>query len=274
MLCFPEEQKIKTVKGHKSIKDIRIGDEVLTDKRRFKKVTKLYKRKTSERMIEVIPYYEDRFTCTSNHPILTKNGWKQAGDLTKDDWIVKNKIKGKNYKCKETYKLRWSKNQKYTKENDDKYYIKLKRVNKEIDMGEIDVYNIEVEDDHTYEIEQCIVHNCGIPTIAPNHSGHLDYMNEKNSYLIDVDDWSHIGYRKDNLYQDILATQLEWKVPIIEDVRKKMRQCYEEYKDLTREEVIKTPMVKESQKIRKIVDPEYVGGQLKNALTWYETNYR
>jgi len=115
---------------------------------------------------------------------------------------------------------------------------------------------------------------CGIPAIAPRHSGHLDYMNDDNSFLIDVGDWENIGFRKDNLYQDLLQPQLEWKVPKYEDVKKKIRMCYEKYKDMSRDEVIEDNMIQNALKVQEIVSQEHVGDQLKSALDWYENEYR
>jgi len=121
---------------------------------------------------------------------------------------------------------------------------------------------------------------CGIPTIAPRHSGHLDYMDDDNSFLIDVGDWRYIGfdtkkeYGLDNYYMDLLSPQLQWKVPILEDIKMKMRMCYEKYKDMNRSEVISDQMIQNALKVHEITSEEYVGEQLKKALTWYETTYR
>jgi len=121
---------------------------------------------------------------------------------------------------------------------------------------------------------------CGIPTIAPNHSGHLDYMNDENSLLIDVGDWEHVGYdsehpeRSPNLYLDLLMPQLEWKVPVFDDIKLKMRMCYEKYKDMNRQEVLTDEMVQRALDVHKITSFEYVGSQLKEALDWYESEYR
>lgn len=115
---------------------------------------------------------------------------------------------------------------------------------------------------------------CGIPTIAPRHSGHLDYMNDDNSYLIDVGDWEYIGQRRDNMYPDLLCPHLEWKVPIVEDIKNNMRECYEKYKDMTREEVLEDQMIKNALKVKEITSFDYVGKQLKSAMDWYEQTYR
>ena len=120
----------------------------------------------------------------------------------------------------------------------------------------------------------------GIPTLAPRHSGHLDYMNDDNSLLIDVGDWEHIGHdnmhkeRIPNLYPDLLGAQLEWKVPVFDDIKLKMRTVYEKYKDMTREEVLEDKMVQNALNVSEITSFEYVGKQLASALSWYEETYR
>lgn len=121
---------------------------------------------------------------------------------------------------------------------------------------------------------------CGLPTIAPKHSGHLDYMNDDNSFLIDVGDWETIGYdqehpyREPNLYPDLLCPQLEWKVPIFEDVKYKMRTCYEKYKDMPRAQVLEDDIIKNALKVQEVVGEKHVGSQLKKALDWFEGEYR
>jgi len=115
---------------------------------------------------------------------------------------------------------------------------------------------------------------CGDPTIAPRHSGHLDYMNDDNSFLIDVDNWEFIGQREDNMYPDLLCAHLQWKVPKFEDIKNKMRICYEKYKDMTRDEVLEDQMVKNALKVQELTSFDHVGKQLKKALDWYEQTYR
>lgn len=113
----------------------------------------------------------------------------------------------------------------------------------------------------------------GLPTIAPKHSGHLDYMRDDNSFLIDVDDWSYIGFRKDNLYPDLLGAQLEWKMPKHESIVDKMWDCYQKFKDRTKDDIAQDPMIKSALEVQKVVSKEYVGAQLKQALDWYESEY-
>ncbi len=95
---------------------------------------------------------------------------------------------------------------------------------------------------------------CGIPTIASRHSGNLDFMNDRNSYLVEVNDWS-------------LATGepgLKWKIPKIESVRENMREVYEIWQHGR-----KSPRVQRALSIREQLSAEKVGPILFKALREY-----
>jgi hypothetical protein len=109
---------------------------------------------------------------------------------------------------------------------------------------------------------------CGLPTIAPNHSGHLDYMNDKNSYLVDVSDWMPIGYRDVNLYARLLPPQGMVKYPDYEHLKQRMREVYYEYDGLDKEQVIKHPVIVEALKTQELVDEPRIFEQLNKAFTW------
>ena len=115
---------------------------------------------------------------------------------------------------------------------------------------------------------------CGLPTAAPRHSGHLDYMNNFNSFLIDVGDWEYIGQRDDNLYPDLLGAHLQWKRPKIESIKKQLRKIYETFKDIPKRDRIEMDIIKNAINIKKIVSHEFVGKQLETAFSWYEGEYK
>lgn len=84
--------KIYTSRGWKKIKDITVGDLVLTHKGRFKKVTQLYVRDCEKNE----PIYNIEYKTknknngvvrriTGNHPVLTTRGWKRVDELTISD---------------------------------------------------------------------------------------------------------------------------------------------------------------------------------------------
>ncbi len=59
---------------------------------------------------------------------------------------------------------------------------------------------------------------CGIPAIACKNGGNLDFMNEDNSYLVDVHDWSP-GLAIDN-------EVFNWRLPKVASIRASMREAY------------------------------------------------
>ena len=69
--------------------------------------------------------------------------------------------------------------------------------------------------------------SCGVPTIGANHSGNLDFMNQSNSLLVDVEDWSPCAE----------FPYLNWKIPNFDSFVKTLRWVYDN---------------KESDKIKRI----------------------
>lgn len=105
MCCFPPHTKVRTSKGWKQIHDIKKGEKVLTHRNRFKKVTETNIRNYKGKLLKITPYYHQSFNCTPEHPILTKDGWKEARNLTKNDYITKQipkphkKIRNDPFSC-------------------------------------------------------------------------------------------------------------------------------------------------------------------------------
>jgi len=85
--CFVGNTKITTDKGLKKIQDIKIGDNVLTHKNRFKHVTSNMSRYISDEIYE-IETSKGIIEVTGEHPVMTNNGWKLVKDLKIDDWVL------------------------------------------------------------------------------------------------------------------------------------------------------------------------------------------
>jgi len=112
----------------------------------------------------------------------------------------------------------------------------------------------------------------GIPTIAPRHSGHLDYMNDDNSWLIDVSGWRKIGYREDNKYRNLLPDYGEVKYPIDNSVKEKMREVYNEFKSIPKKERTEHEKIKNALKVFDLVKPEVILSQLNKCFKWVNNN--
>lgn len=93
--CFDGATKVITKDGKKQIRKIKIGDEVLTHKNRFRKVTELFKRKHYKKWYKFTygrgSDERETITCTEEHPILVyRNGekkWVIARNVLESDWV-------------------------------------------------------------------------------------------------------------------------------------------------------------------------------------------
>lgn len=145
--CFVAGTKVLTKDGYKNIENIKVGEEVLTHKNRYRKVLKIGNTQNKE-IWHLVAEDTSEFFATSNHPFLcvhlTKDGVSEIEekaliDLTDKDLLISN------------YKLDGFGNIEYIY-----YNIILKEKTNRIET----VYNIEVEEDHTYVVEDKFVHNC------------------------------------------------------------------------------------------------------------------
>jgi len=138
--CFSGDTLIHTIEGLIPIKDIRINDYVLTHLGNYKKVIRLIELEKDK----VYQYYTSKNKkkryVTPNHPFYTfDNEWKKIEDINDGDKI-----------CSFIH----------VKENGhitNEYTVLYKS---EILDKKMKVYNIEVEDDHSYTTEHAVVKNC------------------------------------------------------------------------------------------------------------------
>lgn len=107
--CLPPEQEVLTVDGYKPIKDVRVGDEVITHKKRPRVVTNVMHREASEPLYVIRPEKLgfDDLRVTGEHPILAirqewvnshrdRDGlrlkeqpqWIKAKELRKGDFVA------------------------------------------------------------------------------------------------------------------------------------------------------------------------------------------
>lgn len=68
--CLPKGEPILTNRGYVNIEDVKTGDQVLTHKRRFRKVTNTYKRDFTGWVYNLKSYSGEEIQVTEGHPLL------------------------------------------------------------------------------------------------------------------------------------------------------------------------------------------------------------
>jgi len=175
--CFLPNQKVLTDNGYKHIQDVQVGDKVLTHTNSFKRVNAVLQREYKGEIYVINPRYGlDNIKCTPNHEFLTNRGWVKAEELRQrsDSHASRN---GLYYDLIKTINSTNCINDKddnrlQLKYNTDKskaikvingdYYTQIKSIEKEYYDGT--VYNLSVEEDHSYNVNGLIVHNCYVIT--------------------------------------------------------------------------------------------------------------
>ena len=90
--CFTEDELVMTNNGYKKIKDIAIGDNVLSSDGQYHKVKQLFVTPNVDDIYKVVVYGSPAIQVTSNHPFYTKKRnktpiWKTVEQLEQGDLI-------------------------------------------------------------------------------------------------------------------------------------------------------------------------------------------
>ena len=159
--CFVKDTKVVTDNGLISISDIKIGDNVLTHNNRFRRVNNVYKNPLLNRTVKTVKIHRTKdITCTDNHEFMSYTTedkrlnlepsfkpikWLRVGDYVKVGYNYYDLIIDKEF---------------IIQINNDFYYmindIQTTTINDEY------VYDLNVDDDHSYCVENVIVHNCNL----------------------------------------------------------------------------------------------------------------
>lgn len=173
--CFTKGHLVCTDKGYKDISRIEVGDMVLTHKNRFKPVKTLYVRKAPIVDVKVAGYKV--IHTTANHPFYTyRNPVFQPN--RSPQWVSAENLKTWDYcgrhadKCDNAWATMavldvgadTPDELETIIEYDNIVWTRVQFV-KPTDRVEM-VYNIEVEDDHSYTVNDLIVKNCTYWSIA------------------------------------------------------------------------------------------------------------
>lgn len=169
--CLTKDTLVLTDKGEKPIIDIKVGDKVFTHKNCYKKV--LASKKTGYKDIFEVKTKYTSVKCTKNHKFyvrvkindkeLGNPQWIEAKDLNKDCYLA---YVGDLYP-------------------DVIEYMPLEEI---IDLGQKeDVYDIEVEDAHSFIANNIIVHNCQDLSLAGKQAGMSKGSNTRSGLLWEVE---------------------------------------------------------------------------------------
>ena len=152
--CFTGEALVHTLNCIKPLKDIEIGDEVLTIDGTFQKVINTINYTVDEDLVEIQHLYGSvkgkNPTCTKDHKIyIRRNGvnqWIEAKDIVKSDYVCVPKVKN----AKKSFKV--------IIEDNDFFYFPIININV-IPRQKTTVYDLSVANNHNYVINNMLVHN-------------------------------------------------------------------------------------------------------------------
>ena len=191
--CFTGETLIETPNGQEQIKNIKVGDLVLTHKNRYMPVVETMIREVDE-ICTVSCLYKTEFVfvqTTLNHPFLVLRD-------NQFDWIeVKN----------------FQPNDKLVLSHDNKFTL-CEFINVEIKTQlKTNVYNLTVLDDSSYVANRLVVHNCGcVISSKPINSYCGMKLGESGEQLLQVD--KVVCEKLGMVKMDILGTQ------VLSDIKK------------------------------------------------------
>ncbi len=143
--------------GTVKIKDVSKGMKVLTDRGRWKSVVRTFKRHYSGKMIKITIEGKEPVIATPNHKIkVSRNKFQMvcADELTMGDTVIE---------VMPIPSITSSGNQLLLLKNVTEKLLAIASI-EEIDFSGY-VYNLEVEEDHTYTVNGIAVSNCNVPTV-------------------------------------------------------------------------------------------------------------
>ena len=95
-------------------------------------------------------------------------------------------IEGREVNQHKTYEVKWGEsiNTNINFVDDDYLYTRVRRINSRIEL--LDVYNLEVEDNHTYCVNNVVVHNCQDFSLAGKQAGGDEGSGTRSSLMYET----------------------------------------------------------------------------------------
>lgn len=177
--CFPAGTPVDTSEGQVNIENLNVGDMVLSHDGKYHAVTEVLINDNSESLVSVRHYgHKDPILCTPNHPILVwtnrevesltegdgadpENGfvWLEAQDIQKGDYVVIASPALAHSDNKLETNIGHEENSEFRETVNGRYGFMVANVALTNNAPER-VYNLEVDETHTYSVRGTVVHNC------------------------------------------------------------------------------------------------------------------
>lgn len=254
--CTFPHSMIRAKKGPIRIDDIQTGDLVFTHRGLLERVSHTFRRKYSGPMVEIScdGRSNQKLTVTPNHRVrvvrlggLSPKTRRKFKDNVSYDWskdLLDIDLPNHHRSKIHDIKIEWVEAGSLTKGDyavfpplcDDPWQL-LRIRNTSLSEYQGDVCNIGVEGDNSYICENVAVHNClpyceaslcDLPVIGTRCSGQTMFLNDENSYLIDIDRLAkmpqgmmHIHYWDGQMFPSLTHET------VVNDLRHQMRAVYE-----------------------------------------------
>lgn len=152
--CFPGDAIVSVPGGGRQIKDISIGDIVCTKDGVRKVTNKFINRVPVNRLICLHISNSVKIITTLDHKFYSNGEWIEAQNLMRGQSVYPREMKEDDLS---RYMLVFS--EKYVPgKNDDVFLTSISQ--EDLDSRFVDFYDLEVEEEHCYFVNNILVHNC------------------------------------------------------------------------------------------------------------------
>lgn len=147
--CFPAGTRVITRDGPMDIETVKVGDLVLTHAGAYRPVTEIYRRAYAGELTIIEPSLGRSVSSTPNHPFLVNCKAGTALDIHNKgtEWVVARELKVDDLLFVPAHP------------GGQSSWISIRRVDSTSPIN-CQVYNLEVQGDHSYTANSYAVHNC------------------------------------------------------------------------------------------------------------------
>jgi len=183
--CFAKNTLVKTPTKEIPIQSLTIGDSVYTENG-INLITKIFKTKVPlSHVIKLTLSNGKEIFCSKDHLFKINNEWTKAIESERKELTPFNNLfKRRKYENKTFDRIRVESIEIYEQNNNDKSFLGVIG-DKERNQGFVEFYDLEVKNDHSYYVENVLVHNCH----------HLSAFPEVDKHGKELGEYGHIFKR-------------------------------------------------------------------------------